>query len=137
MEVLQVHVTGGKKSSSLRMLEAFAMAVWSATIGFFRLSVSCVPFVGFQVSTEDATSSTISATTHERFGCQNEEFLWDFVLDSPGEDCNCQGCNQGLFLKRHFNDHAVRFRPVFCKEWRVEMQLPKLWLNFHLVTVGL
>ena len=60
-----------------------------------------------------------------------------FCFGPPGEDCNCQRCNQGLFLKRHFNDHAVRFRPVFCKEWRVEMQLPKLWLNFHLVTVGL
>ena len=45
------------------MLEALAMAVWSATIGYFRLSVFCVPFVGFQVSTEDAISDTI----HDRF----------------------------------------------------------------------
>ena len=34
------------------------------------------------------------------FGCQNGGFLWDFVLDSPGKDCNCQ---------HYFNDHAVRW----------------------------
>ena len=53
------------------------MAVWSSMIGYFRLSVLCLPFAGFQVSTEDSTLSTISATISvDVFGCVIQEFFW-------------------------------------------------------------
>ena len=69
VEVLQFPDTGGKKSSRLRMLEALAMAVWSATICYFRLSLLCVPFVGFQVSTEiTSADSTLSTILVDVFG---------------------------------------------------------------------
>ena len=90
MEVLQFHVTGGKKSSSLRMLEALAMAVWSAMIGYFRLIVLCVPFVGFQVSTEiTSADSTLSMISVDVFGYDSATIY--FAISVAAVRCDLLG----------------------------------------------